>query len=134
MNWSTTSTRSGSSEILQLNFNPNILLMYFVFLCSVIFTQIIIFVAKGQTNTEYNCYLDVALLVILIAGNVPVTIMNIFIYRRVKGANEVMNLDRRGLYQSYVYSHTRVLDVRAVYNNWWFMYVRYFYHIYSHIS
>eukprot|EP00800_Vazella_pourtalesii_P009568 TRINITY_DN2405_c0_g2_i1.p1 TRINITY_DN2405_c0_g2~~TRINITY_DN2405_c0_g2_i1.p1 ORF type:complete len:118 (+),score=5.49 TRINITY_DN2405_c0_g2_i1:25-378(+) len=117
MNWSTTSTRSGSSEILQLNFNPNILLMYFVFLCSVIFTQIIIFVAKGQTNTEYNCYLDVALLVILIAGNVPVTIMNIFIYRRVKGANEVMNLDRRGLYQSYVYSHTRALDVRAVYNN-----------------
>ena len=118
MNWSTTSTRSGSSEILQLSFNPYILVMYFIYLCSVIFIQIIIFVAKGQTSPgEIHCYLDIALLVILIATYLPVTILNIFIYKKVKGANTVMNVDRRGLYQSYVYSHTRVLDLRNVYTN-----------------
>ena len=117
MNWSTTSTRSGSSEILQLSFNPYMLVVYFFFLCAVIIVQIIIFVTKGQASGEINCYLDIALLVILIASQIPVTILNIFIYKRVKGANTVMNVDRRGVYQSHVYSHTRVLDLRTVYTN-----------------
>ena len=103
-----TTNRSGTNEIMELSLNPKLFLTYYVYLCLLIFLQIIIFTLKGQSNSEWNCYLDVILLLLLIISNIPIAIVNLFLIRKMKGANAVLKLDKKTFYV-----HSKTIEFRT---------------------